>query len=130
MHGHSYVVEKILGHKFERGTLKLEVKWQGYDDPSDRTWETESNLQTAPEAVAEYFDDLGGRPERPGKKKAAAAAARGPGGSAESRASSRRRRAPAPASAAGRRGGRAARPRTRRTVARRAAAAGSTITRA
>jgi chromobox protein 1 len=65
-----------MGHKFERGTLKLEVKWQGYDDPSDRTWETESNLQTAPEAVAEYFDELGGRPEPPSKKKAAGAGAK------------------------------------------------------
>jgi chromobox protein 1 len=72
----SYVVEKILSHKYERGTLKLQVKWQGYEDPSDLTWETESNLQTAPEAVSEYFDDIGGRPEDPGVKRKPGAGAR------------------------------------------------------
>lgn len=40
-----YVVEKILKHDWnEDGTLLFEVKWQGYDEVSDRTWEPEENL--------------------------------------------------------------------------------------
>ena len=39
-----YVVEKILGHRFNRGTLEFDVKWQGYENPKDRTWEPEENM--------------------------------------------------------------------------------------
>jgi chromobox protein 1 len=39
-----YVVEKILGHRFNKGVLEFDVKWQGYDNPEDRTWEPEENM--------------------------------------------------------------------------------------
>lgn len=29
----------------QQGKLQLLVKWKGYDDPADRTWEPEENLK-------------------------------------------------------------------------------------
>ncbi|TID20661.1 hypothetical protein E6O75_ATG05425 [Venturia nashicola] len=58
-----YVVEKILKHDFnEDGTLLFEVKWQGYEEISDRTWEPEENLETASDVLKVYFKKIGGRP--------------------------------------------------------------------
>ncbi|KAJ4400366.1 hypothetical protein N0V91_008722 [Didymella pomorum] len=62
-----YVVEKILGHRFNKGVLEFDVKWQGYEDLEDRTWEPEENMETAADVLNEYFDDIGGRPEKPSK---------------------------------------------------------------
>ncbi|KAH8695806.1 hypothetical protein GQ44DRAFT_666430 [Phaeosphaeriaceae sp. PMI808] len=59
-----YVVEKILGHKFVKDELVFDVKWQGYDNPKDRTWEPEQNMVGAVDVMNEYFDEIGGRPER------------------------------------------------------------------
>ncbi|KAF2680844.1 hypothetical protein K458DRAFT_421170 [Lentithecium fluviatile CBS 122367] len=74
-----YVVEKIVGHKLQKGTIIYDVKWQGYDDPLDRTWEPESNLDGAKDVLNEYFEEIGGRPEagkkRKGRKSAADASA-------------------------------------------------------
>ena len=40
-----FVVEKILSHSFEKdGTLKYHIKWLGYPNPQDQTWEPEENL--------------------------------------------------------------------------------------
>ncbi|KAE8360654.1 hypothetical protein BDV27DRAFT_38073 [Aspergillus caelatus] len=68
-----YVVEKILGHDFAKnGTLLLQVKWKGYDDPADETMEPEENLlEGAKDLVEEYYRVQGGRPEKPqrGKRK-------------------------------------------------------------
>ncbi|KAL4792031.1 hypothetical protein BDV19DRAFT_281825 [Aspergillus venezuelensis] len=65
-----YVVEKILGHSFKGdGTLLLQVKWQGYDDPKDQTVEPEENLDNARDVLDEYFKRLGGRPQKPQKKR-------------------------------------------------------------
>ncbi|KAL6710303.1 hypothetical protein ACN47E_009249 [Coniothyrium glycines] len=63
-----YVVEKIISHKFVKGELLFEVKWQGYDDPKDRTWEPEQNMEGAVDVKSEYFDEIGGRPEPPAVK--------------------------------------------------------------
>ncbi|KAL9094970.1 MAG: hypothetical protein Q9165_002920 [Trypethelium subeluteriae] len=58
-----YVVEKILSHQFgDNGIPYFEVKWQGYEKKTDRTWEPEENLDGAPEAFQEYLDSIGGRP--------------------------------------------------------------------
>ncbi|KAH7381382.1 hypothetical protein DE146DRAFT_284574 [Phaeosphaeria sp. MPI-PUGE-AT-0046c] len=62
-----YVVEKIISHKFVKGALIFDVKWQGYDNPKDRTWEPEENMEGARDVMEEYFEELGGRPEQPGK---------------------------------------------------------------
>ncbi|KZM28269.1 uncharacterized protein EKO05_0010743 [Ascochyta rabiei] len=64
-----YVVEKILGHRFNKGVLEFDVKWQGYDDPADRTWEPEENMETAADVLKEYYEDIGGRPDNKGTKR-------------------------------------------------------------
>ncbi|KAH8601152.1 hypothetical protein B0O99DRAFT_648579 [Bisporella sp. PMI_857] len=57
-----YVVEKITNHMVdEDGTLKFEVKWEGYEKKSDRTWEPEENLSTANKILNEYLDSIGGK---------------------------------------------------------------------
>ncbi|KAK6333331.1 hypothetical protein TWF718_011146 [Orbilia javanica] len=63
-----YVVEKILGHKYEDGILKYKVKWKGYDKKSDQTWEPEDTLEEVV-ALEEYLLEIGGRPSQtPGKR--------------------------------------------------------------
>ncbi|KAJ4371841.1 hypothetical protein N0V86_008395 [Didymella sp. IMI 355093] len=62
-----YIVERILGHRFNKGVLEFDVKWQGYENPEDRTWEPEENMETAADVLNEYFDEIGGRPEKPTK---------------------------------------------------------------
>jgi chromobox protein 1 len=64
-----YVVEKIMGHRFNKGVLEFDVKWQGYENPKDRTWEPEANMETATDVLKEYFEDIGGRPEKKGVKR-------------------------------------------------------------
>ncbi|PGH17372.1 hypothetical protein AJ80_04827 [Polytolypa hystricis UAMH7299] len=60
-----YVVEKILGHGYAKdGTVLYTVKWKGYEGEEDQTEEPEDNLEGAPEALAEYFEIIGGRPEK------------------------------------------------------------------
>lgn len=39
-----YVVEEIMDHKAVRGVTKYKVKWLGYDDEADMTWEPTENL--------------------------------------------------------------------------------------
>ncbi|KAL1877325.1 hypothetical protein VTK73DRAFT_8778 [Phialemonium thermophilum] len=57
-----YVVEKIMSHRFVDGVLYFEVKWEGYEKKSDRTWEPEENLiENASAALDEYFESIGGR---------------------------------------------------------------------
>ncbi|KAF9729486.1 hypothetical protein PMIN06_011034 [Paraphaeosphaeria minitans] len=62
-----YVVEEIVAHKTVKGRVLYHVKWQGYDDPADMTWEGEDNLEGV-EALAEYNKSIGGKPD-PGKKR-------------------------------------------------------------
>jgi chromobox protein 1 len=66
-----YIVEKILQHDWlDDDTLTFEVKWQGYDDPADHTWEPEENLKTAADVLKAYFKKIGGHPgTRPAKAK-------------------------------------------------------------
>ncbi|PSN75496.1 hypothetical protein BS50DRAFT_582176 [Corynespora cassiicola Philippines] len=59
-----YVVEKIVGHRFVGNACEYDVKWQGYDDPADRTWEPEDNLKKgAMDILQEYHEKIGGKPE-------------------------------------------------------------------
>ncbi|KAF2847485.1 hypothetical protein T440DRAFT_481713 [Plenodomus tracheiphilus IPT5] len=64
-----YIVEKIMGHKFVKGGIVFHVKWQGYDDPKDQTWEPEDNMGGAVDVMKEYFEEIGGRPEPKGQKR-------------------------------------------------------------
>ncbi|RGP70682.1 putative chromatin-associated swi6 [Fusarium longipes] len=58
-----FVVEAIRKHFVdEDGTLKFQVKWEGYDAKKDLTWEPEENLrESAQEILDQYFEKLGGR---------------------------------------------------------------------
>ena len=56
-----FIVEKILDHVIEDNELRFKVKWDGYDDPSDLTWEPEDNLAEAQEVLQEYYEKVGGR---------------------------------------------------------------------
>ncbi|KAG9187179.1 hypothetical protein G6011_05050 [Alternaria panax] len=64
-----YVVEAIHNHRFHKGVLQFDVKWEGYDDPKDRTWEAEENMEGAVDVLNEYFKKIGGRPEPKGQKR-------------------------------------------------------------
>jgi len=57
-----FIVEDILAHAFDKGILKYEVKWLGYEKKSDRTWEPEENLSGATDLLAEYHKKIGGKP--------------------------------------------------------------------
>ncbi|KAL2161936.1 hypothetical protein VTH06DRAFT_7721 [Thermothelomyces fergusii] len=61
--GEVYVVEKIMSHMIDKnGKPFFEVKWEGYEKKSDRTWEPEENLmENASEALNEYLESIGGR---------------------------------------------------------------------
>lgn len=39
-----FQVEKILDHKTHKAGILYRIKWLGYDDPTDETWEPEENL--------------------------------------------------------------------------------------
>ncbi|KAL1801211.1 hypothetical protein ACET3X_001553 [Alternaria dauci] len=64
-----YVVEAIFNHRFNKGLLQFDVKWEGYDDPKERTWESEENMEGAVDVIKEYFQSIGGRPEPKGQKR-------------------------------------------------------------
>ncbi|KAF4447012.1 putative chromatin-associated swi6 protein [Fusarium austroafricanum] len=58
-----FVVEAIKKHLIDDdGTLKFQVKWEGYEAKKDLTWEPEENLrESAQEILDAYFDKFGGR---------------------------------------------------------------------
>ncbi|KAE9380734.1 hypothetical protein N431DRAFT_362753 [Stipitochalara longipes BDJ] len=58
-----YVVESIRSHLVDEdtGELRFEVKWEGYEKVSDRTWEPEENLETASKVLNEYLAKVGGK---------------------------------------------------------------------
>ncbi|OQO03814.1 hypothetical protein B0A48_10455 [Cryoendolithus antarcticus] len=59
-----YVVEDILKHRNTKGTLQYRIKWLGYDDEADITWEPLENLKTASVKLSEYHDRIGGAPTK------------------------------------------------------------------
>ncbi|KAM0355802.1 hypothetical protein ACHAPU_000189 [Fusarium lateritium] len=58
-----FVVESIKKHLIDDdGSLKFQVKWEGYEAKSDLTWEPEENLrESAQEILDQYLEKLGGR---------------------------------------------------------------------
>jgi hypothetical protein len=40
-----FIVEQILSHKKVNNNYSFRVKWEGYDDPTDITWEPYKNLK-------------------------------------------------------------------------------------
>ncbi|KAK4580066.1 hypothetical protein LTR86_000268 [Recurvomyces mirabilis] len=79
----AYQVEKILKHDYAvDGTILYRIKWLGYDDKADLTWEPVDNLDTAPDALSTYHAKIGGPPEpqsssKGSSKKSASAKAKG-----------------------------------------------------
>lgn len=50
----TYLIEKILNMKIEEGQRQYLIKWQGYDDPNDNTWEPLANLQNLTQDIIDY----------------------------------------------------------------------------
>lgn len=42
--GDEYRVEKVLKHRFSGGEVEYQIKWLGYEDKKDLTWEPLENL--------------------------------------------------------------------------------------
>ncbi|KAF2152938.1 chromo-domain-containing protein [Myriangium duriaei CBS 260.36] len=62
--GETFAVEKILAHDFgTKGVVLYHVKWLGYEDESDLTWEPAANLiEGAQDILEEYHKKIGGAP--------------------------------------------------------------------
>ncbi|MCJ1347964.1 hypothetical protein MMC31_006194 [Peltigera leucophlebia] len=59
-----YIVEAILDHRadFLDGKVRYQVKWTGYEDESDTTWEPEESFVGAREILEGYWEKVGGKP--------------------------------------------------------------------
>lgn len=44
MSDEEYEVEKILDKRIRKGNVEYYVKWKGWNDPADNTWEPVGNL--------------------------------------------------------------------------------------
>jgi len=60
--GEEYVVEEIMDSKLSRGKLKYLVKWEGYPNRADWTWEPESSI--LPDNHAEFHEKHPSAPRR------------------------------------------------------------------
>lgn len=48
-----YRVEKILAHEYAKdGSVLYQIKWLGYEDETDLTWEPEENLYVPPPTLS------------------------------------------------------------------------------
>ena len=58
MSDEEYEVEKVLDKRVQVGNqVEYLVKWSGYDDPDDNTWEPADNLREA-RAVIDKFEKV------------------------------------------------------------------------
>lgn len=57
--GEEYEVEDILDFGYIDGELSYQVKWSGYDDPKDFTWEPYYNLASCKSIIKRYFNRIG-----------------------------------------------------------------------
>jgi len=48
-----YVVESILDKRVRRGEIEYLIKWKGYDNPEDNTWEPKGNCH-CPDLIEEF----------------------------------------------------------------------------
>ncbi|KKY20750.1 putative heterochromatin protein hp1 [Phaeomoniella chlamydospora] len=64
-----FEIESILEHRVRRNKIELKIKWVGYENEEDQTWEPEENLEESSAGLlAEYYQSIGGRPALPTKK--------------------------------------------------------------
>ncbi|KAG1121331.1 hypothetical protein G6F42_012533 [Rhizopus arrhizus] len=57
-----YEVDQILDSRMYRGKLQYKVKWKGYEDPSEDTWEDQENLENAQLATKQFHQDYPHKP--------------------------------------------------------------------
>ncbi|KAI7523173.1 hypothetical protein KC331_g18827 [Hortaea werneckii] len=100
-----YRVEKIVKHDWlDDGTLVYQIKWQGYEDPGDMTWEPVENLEGAKDILQTYLKKIGGTPEPPSPKTKRGGSTRKSGGGKRSASEAFATDSPAPASSSKKRG--------------------------
>ncbi|KAI7157442.1 hypothetical protein KC349_g5615 [Hortaea werneckii] len=100
-----YRVEKIVKHDWlDDGTLVYQIKWQGYEDPGDMTWEPVENLEGAKDILQTYLKKIGGTPEPPAPKPKRGGSTRKSGGGKRSASEAFATESPAPASSSKKRG--------------------------
>ncbi|KAI7285761.1 hypothetical protein KC345_g1533 [Hortaea werneckii] len=100
-----YRVEKIVKHDWlDDGTLVYQIKWQGYEDPGDMTWEPVENLEGAKDVLQAYLKKIGGTPEPPAPKSKRGGSTRKSGGGKRSASEAFAADSPAPASSSKKRG--------------------------
>ncbi|PSK34099.1 hypothetical protein B9Z65_8425 [Elsinoe australis] len=69
--GETFAVEKILAHAFgDNDVLLYKVKWLGYEEEADHTWEPRENLEEgAADILQAYHKKIGGTPQPEDEKK-------------------------------------------------------------
>jgi hypothetical protein len=51
----TYTVEKIIGHRIRDGQDFYHVKWLGYNDPKDLTWEPVEHLENVRSLISDFW---------------------------------------------------------------------------
>ncbi|KAH7725072.1 heterochromatin-associated protein [Aphelenchoides avenae] len=72
MSDQDFVAEKVLGKKTKNGKVHYQIKWVGYDDPEDITWEPFDNCWHCIDKIIEYDESLKKGKQAPQKPKEAA----------------------------------------------------------
>ncbi|RMY43591.1 hypothetical protein D0863_16311 [Hortaea werneckii] len=114
-----YRVEKIVKHDWlDDGTLVYQIKWQGYEDPGDMTWEPVENLEGAKDILQTYLKKIGGTPEPPApkSKRGGGSTRKSGGGGKRSASEAFAADSPAPASSSKERGSKGRPSKTNGTV--------------
>jgi hypothetical protein len=57
-----YEVDQILDSRIYRKKLQYKVKWKGYEDPSEDTWEDRGNLENAQSVIKQFHQDYPHKP--------------------------------------------------------------------
>lgn len=57
-----YEVDQILDSRIFRNKLQYKVKWKGYEDPSEDTWEVKENLKNAILLTNQFHQDYPNKP--------------------------------------------------------------------
>ncbi|GAB1731206.1 hypothetical protein NU195Hw_Modified_294t1 [Hortaea werneckii] len=114
-----YRVEKIVKHDWlDDGTLVYQIKWQGYEDPGDMTWEPVENLEGAKDILQTYLKKIGGTPEPPApkSKRGGGSTRKSGGGGKRSASEAFATDSPAPASSSKKRGSKGRPSKTNGTI--------------
>lgn len=49
-----YEVEEIIGKRIRNNRVEYQIKWLGFDDEKDYTWEPENNLLSCQQMVEDF----------------------------------------------------------------------------